>query len=197
MTGILRTVCLIAIGLFALVQTGCIAAVAGAAGAGAVAGYMYYNGLLYRDYRSNLSETLVAVRKALAAQKFTIDHETTATDSVTVQTKTSEGYTVRVHLDLVPGSVPGDGVVTRVGIRVGLSGDETVSARILDEIGRFVPSVAPVLPPAPLAVTNSPVVRPIDYQQPITLPQTTAPPLAGSSSGETGRLVPIPATPGR
>ena len=49
MTGTLRTLCLIAFGLAALVQAGCIAAVAGVAGAGAVAGYMYCNGLLYRD----------------------------------------------------------------------------------------------------------------------------------------------------
>ena len=193
MTGTLRNLCLIALGLAALVQTGCIAAVAGVAGAGAVAGYMYYNGLLYRDYKSNLPDTLAAVRTALATQKFTIDHETTATDSVTVQTKTSEGYSVRVHLDLVPGSVPGDGKVTRVGVRVGLSGDETVSARILDEVGRLVPSVTPVAPP------------PLGPATPNGLPiqQTSAPPLAGSApvagpaAVDTGRLVPIPVTPGR
>ena len=195
MTGILRTVCLIAIGLFALVQTGCIAAVAGVAGAGAVAGYVYYNGLLYRDYRGNLTEAVEVVRKALAAQKFTIDHETTATDSVTIQTKTREGYTVRIHLDLVPGSVPGDGVVTRVGVRVGLSGDETVSARILDEIGRIVPSVTPMPPPTSSGVTNNPSITPIGLQQPIG-PQTAAPPLAGPSE-QTERIVPIPVTPGR
>ena len=179
MTGTLRTLFSIAFGLAALVQTGCIAAVAGVAGASAVAGYMYYNGLLYRDYKSNLPDTLAAVRTALAAQKFVIASETTAADSVTVQTKTTEGYTVRVHLD--PGSVPGDGVVTRVAIRVGLSGDETVSGRILDEIGRLVPSVAPVPPPAPPAVANTPAIQ-----------QTSAPALA-----EPTRIVPIPATPGQ
>ena len=134
------------------------------------------------------------MRTALATQKFTIDRETTSTDSVTVQTKTTEGYSVRVHLDLVPGSVPGDGVVTRVGVRVGLSGDEAVSGRILDEIGRLVPSVSPAAPipaPAPPAVANS-----------APLPQTTPPPLAGAapiaaSGMDSGRLVPIPATPGR
>jgi Protein of unknown function (DUF3568) len=196
MTGTLRTLCLIAFGLTALAQTGCIAAIAGTAGAGAVAGYMYFNGLLYRDYRSNLADTLAAVRTALATQKFVIDRETTATDSVTVQTKTSEGYTVRVHLDLVPGSVPGDGVVTRVGVRVGLSGDETVSARILDEVGRLVPSVMPAAPPPlPPATVNSPTVQ-------VPTVQTAAPPLAGpapvaASSADPGRLVPIPATPGQ
>ena len=186
MTGTMRTLCLIAFGLAVVVQTGCIAAVAGVAGAGAVAGYMYYNGLLYRDYKSNLGETLAAVRTALATQKFVIDRETTATDSVTVQTKTTEGYSVRVHLDVVPSSVPGDGVFTRVGIRVGLSGDETVSARILDEIGRLVPSVTPVTPPpiGPATVNSVPI------------PQTPAPPLA-TSTQDPGRLVPIPATPGR
>ena len=194
MTGTLRTLCIIAFGLAALTQAGCIAAVAGVAGAGAVAGYMYVNGLLYRDYKSNLPDTLAAVRTALATQKFTIDRETTSTDSVTVQTKTTEGYSVRVHLDLVPGSVPGDGVVTRVGVRVGLSGDEAVSGRILDEIGRLVPGVSPATPtpaPAPPAVANS-----------APLPQTTPPPLAGAapiaaSGADSGRLVPIPATPGR
>ena len=191
MTGTLRTLCLVAFGLAALVQTGCIAAIAGTAGAGAVAGYYYFNGLLYRDYRSNLPDTLAAVRTALVSQKFVIDRETTATDSVTVQTKTAEGYTVRIHLDLVPGSIPGDGVVTRVGVRVGLSGDESVSARILDEIGRLVPSVMP----APPATVNSPAVRPPAIQ-------TAAPPLAGAAPvaapvAASERLVPIPATPGQ
>ena len=178
MTGTLRTLGWIAFGLAALVQTGCIAAIAGVAGAGAVAGYMYSNGLLYRDYRSNLPTTLAAVRTALATQKFVIDGETTTTDSVTVQTKTADGYTVRVHLDLVPGSVPGDGAVTRVGVRVGLSGDETVSARILDEVGRLVPSVMPAapLPPAVPATVNSPAVQ----------PQTAAPPLAGPDADRSG-----------
>ena len=187
MTGTLRTLGWIAFGLVALAQTGCIAAVAGIAGGSAVAGYMYYNGLLYRDYRSNLQTTLAAVRAALATQKFVIDGETTTADSVTVTTKTADGYTVRVHLDTVPGSVPGDGVVTRVGVRVGLSGDETVSARILDEVGRIVPSVmpaAPPLPPAVPAVVNSPAVQ----------PQTAAPPLAAPPAD---RLVPVPTTQGQ
>ena len=184
MTGTMRTLGWIAFGLAALAQTGCIAAIAGTAGAGAVAGYMYYNGLLYRDYRSNLPATLAALRTALATQKFVIDAETTSTDSVTVQTKTAEGYTVRIHLDLVPGSAPGDGAVTRVGVRVGLSGDEAVSARILDEVGRLVPSVMSAAPPAIPATVNSPAVQ----------VQTVAPPLAAPDAG---RLVPIAATPGR
>ena len=130
------------------------------------------------------------MRTALATQKFAIDRETTATDSVTVQTKTTEGYTVRVHLDVIPSSVPGDGVVTRVGVRVGLSGDETVSARILDEIGRLVPSVAPPAPPPPAipATVDTPAIQ-----------QTSAPPLApiATTPGDPKRLVPVPVTPGK
>ena len=69
----LRTYGAIVLGLAALVQSGCVAAVAGVAGAGAVAGYMYYNGLLYRDYRAVWVDSLTAVRTALLNQKFPID----------------------------------------------------------------------------------------------------------------------------
>ena len=170
MTGTIRTLCLIALGLVALVQTGCIAAMAGAAGAGAVAGYMYYNGLLYRDYRSNLNDSLAGVRTALAKQRFVIDRETADSTSVTIQSKTADGSTVRVHLDVIPSAVPGEQPVTRVGVRVGFSGDDALSARLLDEMSRLLPGITPLPPPPPLTPTSA----------------SSPPP------GDPGRLAPIP-----
>ncbi len=139
------------VALAALVNGGCLLAVAGvAAGAGA-AGYVYYNGLLYRDYHANLGDALAAVRSSLIELQFPITEEQTDTGSAFVRTRTQDGHTVRIWLDVVPSPIPAEGAMTRIGIRVGFSGDEAVSARILDQVNRHLvpPSMLPV--PAPAA----------------------------------------------
>lgn len=202
MTAPRRTAGLILLGLMALAQSGCLAAVAGVAGAGAVAGYVYYNGLIARDYRAKLPETLPVVRTALLSQKFPIERETSELGSATIYSRTSDGHTIRVHLDVIPGPAPGDGTVTRVGVRVGFGGDDAISARILDEITRQMPPSAL----APQGEPGSPIVAAVPPGQPNPantqpLPQTpppaqtTPPPLATSPAGvdKNGKLVPIPA----
>ena len=131
------------LGLLALVNAGCLVAAAGvAAGAGA-AGYLYYNGLLYRDYHAGLADTLAAVRAALVELQFPISGEKTDTGSAFVKTRTSDGHTVRIYLDTVPSPIPAEGVMTRLGIRVGVTGDEgagdldVLARAIEDELGRL------------------------------------------------------------
>ena len=150
--------------LAALVNGGCLLAVAGAAGAGAAAaGYVYYNGLLYRDYPSNQADTLAAVRAALDELKFPIKEEKTDTGSVYIRTRTNDGHSVRIFLDLVPSPIPVEGTMTRVGVRVGYAGDEAVSARILDQVSRHL--VPPSMLPAPAgAALGAP--RPANETQP-------------------------------
>lgn len=177
----MRTISLCLLGLAALVQTGClVAAVGTAVGASAAAGYVYYNGLLYRDYHANLGDTLAAVRTSLMELQFPILKEKTDTGTAYFQTQTGDGHAVRLYLDVVPSAIPAEGVNTRVAIRVGFSGDEGISARILDQIGRHLVPVGPAV-----GGTTSPVTL-----SSATPAGTTAPPVA---PGE--RLTPVPASP--
>ena len=185
MRGALRKLGWVVLGLVTLVQAGCLGlAICGAcAGAGA-AGYVWVNGLLYRDYHANLGDTLAAVRTALAELQFTILEEKPDTGSVFVRSKTGDGHALRIYLDTVPSAVPAEATVTRVGVRVGYSGDDGVSARILDQVSKHLVPVGQV-PPAPVSGTQpAPVLgapRPAE---------TAAPPLAAPN----GRLTPVAAT---
>jgi hypothetical protein len=154
-------------------STGCLLAVAGAAGAGAAAaGYFYLNGLLYRDYPASLGDSIAAVRTALTELGFPVVKEDVDTGTATVQTRTGDGSTVRIHLDVIPSRIPVEGPLTRIGVRVGFSGDETVSARILDQVSRHLAPAALVPPPG--AAPAAPAILP-----PRPAPaETAAPPLA-------------------
>jgi hypothetical protein len=168
----------LALALLALVNGGCLLAVAGAAGAAGAAGYFYYNGLLYRDYHANLADTMAAVRRSLIELQFPISEEKTDTGSAFLKTRTSDGYTVRIYLDMVPSPIPAEGAITRIGIRVGYSGDEAVSARILDQVSRHLipPTVLPSPPPTTLGAQLGP---------PRSVIETPPPPLATISHAPT------------
>jgi hypothetical protein len=75
---------------------------------------------------------------------------------------------VTVYLDLVGGALPVDGVATRISIRVGFTGDDAVSKRILDQVGSHLTRNVPVpqSPPGPPALGEPKVT------------ETPAPPLA-------------------
>jgi hypothetical protein len=179
---LLRAVLWLAFGLIALVNTGCLLAVAGAgaAGAAAAAGYAYYNGLLYRDYKANLADTILAVRTSLQELQFPVLDIKTDTGSSYIRTRTADDHTVRIYLDVVPSPIPAEGAMTRVAIRVGFSGDDAVSARIIDQISHhlatpLVPAAAP--PGTPLVTTGAPPGSPT-LLPPRPIPETAAPPLA-------------------
>ncbi len=166
---------------FSLVmQTGCLLAVAGAAAGAGAAGYLYLNGLLYRDYHANLGDAVAAVRTSLVELQFPLLKEKNETGSAYFQSQTGDGQTVRIYLEMVPSPIPSEGAVTRIGVRVGFSGDELVSSRILDQVGKHlvrpnvaIPSVNQPVTPLPAAST----------------PKTqTEPPLLA-----TDRLTPVPA----
>ena len=185
MRGAFRKIGWVVLGLFAVAQAGCLGlAVCGAcAGAGA-AGYVWFQGKLYRDYRANLGEAVVAVRAALTELQFVIIEEKPDTGSVFFRSKTGDGQALRVYLDTVPSAVPAEPTVTRVGVRVGYSGDDAVSARILDEVSkRLLPAgqvpiaPAPTAPPAPVLGAPRPA-------------ETAAPPLASPNE----RLTPVAAS---
>jgi hypothetical protein len=167
--------------LAALVNSGCLLAVAGVAASAGAAGYIYYNGVLYRDYHANQSDTLQAVRSSLLELQFPISEEKADTGSAYLKTQTQDGYTVRLFMDIVPSPIPAEGAMTRVGIRVGFSGDEVVSARILDQVSRHL--VPPSMLPAPAARAQVGVLRPV--------PETAPPPLAEPPTALPNRPTPI------
>jgi hypothetical protein len=182
MSGMSRRLGWVALALFAACQAGCMLAVAGAAAGAGAAGYMYYNGLLYRDYHANMGDAAAALRTSLVELGFPLLKEKNDAGSAYFQSQTGDGSTVRVYLDTVPSPIPSEGAVTRISVRVGFSGDESVSARILDQVSKHLISpagpVSAVTPAAPPTVT--PAVA--------TTPQTPPPPLASD------RLVPVAAT---
>ena len=103
MQGALRKVGWVVLGLAAVVQAGCLGlAVAGAAAGAGAAGYLYYNGLLYRDYHANLGDSVAAVRAALTELQFPILEEKPDTGSVYFRSTTGDGQALRVYLNTVP-----------------------------------------------------------------------------------------------
>jgi hypothetical protein len=191
MTGLckrLTRLALPALALLALANGGCLLAVAGAAGAGAV-GYAYYNGLLYRDYHANLDDSLAAVRAALVELQFPIIEQKADTGTAYVKTRTADGHTVRIHLDLVPSPIPVEGSLTRVGIRVGFSGDEPISVRILEQINRHL--VAPGAAPEAAGPTKAILGNP----QPLVPGQTSGVRQAVYETAQPPLAPPVPIAP--
>jgi hypothetical protein len=180
---------LLLLALTALLNAGCILAAVGAAGVGAAAaGYTYYNGLFYRDYKANINDSLAAVHASLQELGFPITKEKTDTGSVYLTSSTGDGHTVRIYLDLVSSPIPAEGALTRVGVRVGFSGDEVVSARILDQVSRHLGAPAP--PPPAVVMAPAPAPGPAPAPAPAMLPdrpvpETRAPPLATSLPANT------------
>lgn len=172
----LRRCLLLLLACASLGLTGCLLAVAGAAGAGAAAGYVYVNGRLYRDYRSSLTDSMTAVRAALNELQFPIINEKSETNSATIETRTVKGTPVRIYLDEVPSQIPAEKILVRIGVRVGFSGDEEISGRILDQIDR---RLVPPIPAQPQAPTSAKLGAP-QAIVPVSAPprETAAPPLA-------------------
>jgi hypothetical protein len=185
MTGVLRKVGWCVLGLVVLVQAGCMLAVASAAAGAAGAGYLYYNGLVYRDYNANLGDAVAAVRTSLVELQFPLLKETNDTGSAYFQSQTGDGHTVRIYLDMVPSPIPSEGSVTRISIRVGFSGDDSVCSRILDQVNTHLTS--PKMMSAPNSAPVVPATPPV-VVAPRAPAETTPPPLAPD------RLVPVAAT---
>jgi hypothetical protein len=150
----------LAVAALLLVNTGCLLAVTGAAAAGgATAGYLYYRGALYREYPANLESAQAAVRAALLDLRMPVLEETSGSGEASVSSQTADGSTVRIALELVPGRIPVEGPMTRISVRVGYTGDEIVSARVLDQISLRLVQAAPMTP-SPVAETAPPPLAP-------------------------------------
>lgn len=173
-----RRLALSAVAVALLLQTGCALAILGGVAGGAAAGYVYHQGALSRDYPAMLGDTIQAGRKALGELNFPVLREKTDTGTAYMTSKTADGYNVTVYYNIVPSSVPADGAMTRVSVRIGFGGDDLVSARILDQISKN-------LTPSAGLVSSSP--PPAATVMPPKAPETPPPPLA-----TTGTTTPLP-----
>jgi len=172
----------------AVVQAGCLAVAAGAAG-GAAVGYVYCQGKVCQTYAASLQDTEAATRSALADLGMPVEEEEFDATGGFFRSKTSDGDAVRIHLDVQESKFPADGPLTRVCVRVATFGDHPVSARMLDQIGvHLTPGALPppgtwsgVGPPPPVAgAVARPNAEPPRIAPPPppagALPPTTAPP---------------------
>src|SRR5438270_7231715 len=135
---------------------GCLAvAAAGAAGAGA-ATYVYIRGKVCLDYPASFGDTWAAVQKALQEERFPLVSNENDGKSGKITTRTTDGTTVTIDLEVLTSRIPAEGNLTRVCVRVGLLGDPPLSERLLSRISSHLapPGTAP--PSVPTAGAPTP-----------------------------------------
>jgi hypothetical protein len=181
---LLRRAAFVLLALALALNAGCALALIGAAAAGAAgAGYIYYNGYATREFHAPLADTREAVNATLADLQFPVVKESTGAGTASIQTRTADGYTVWISLDVVPSPVPAEGAYPRVSIRVGVTGDEKVSRTFLDQVAsRLTPTgpPPPVPPTVPLKAEVGPPLPPTENPD-----KTPAPPIATTPTGKT------------
>jgi hypothetical protein len=173
--------CLVVV-VLTLTQTGCLVVAAGAAAGAAATGYVYYKGRACRDFPASLADAHAATRAALLDLQFPVVTEESKNDSSYIASRTADGSTIRIWLELEPSRVPADGTLTRVSVRVGAFGDESVSRRILDQVA--VHFVAPGLVRQQAAAASPPAPAPIQPVRAVVPGETAPPPLAPPAPGK-------------
>jgi hypothetical protein len=163
----------------ALVNSGCaVVAVGACAAAGGAAGYAYYKGSVNRDDAARPEDVRLATRTALGELDMKVTNESGETTGA-IEAQTAGGERVNIVLDTQGIGLPGDGTMTRVGIRVGAFGNLELSNRIHDQIAlHLVPVNRSAAPP---------LARPSG--------ETGPPPLAGEPSWKPQPAPPLPAAP--
>jgi hypothetical protein len=167
--------------MFALANSGCLLIAAGAAGGGGAACYAYYKGRVCDTYHAGLDDTVAATKAALADLGMPLLSEEHDKATASLVSRTADGDKVRIKLDLQVSRIPADQVQTWVGVRVATFGDQTVSNRLLDQIGFHLTPIPPPASPGQRVVpipTGTPGGPPAQLLQPAgAQAQTPAPPL--------------------
>jgi len=178
------------LGLLTIANAGCLAVATGAAvAAGGGAYYMYTKGNVAQEYPSSFNDTWQAVETAMKDLQLPIDnHENNGTGGK-ITSHTRDNSTVVIELETRAGSLPVDGSVTRVGVRVGTFGDQALSERVLSQVSshlvqanvwRPAPGAAPVAPGAPATAST---IKPVPA---MPSPQPPIRPVSATTVGETG-----------
>jgi hypothetical protein len=167
--------------LVALANGGCILVAAGAAAGGGAVGYAYWQGRDSQDYHASLGDTWAATQTALHELGMTVERQEQTTASGFLLSHTTDGESVKIHLDAVDNPNPGQGPLTHVSVRVANFGDHPVGTRVLYQIGAHLapPGLARVQPQPALTPPPPPALGPVQPAGWSAVPaQTGEPPLA-------------------
>lgn len=148
-------------------NSGCVALVAGAAAAGGATGYAYYKGKVTRTYVAAFDDVWAATRTALGELQMPIVAEERSGLGGTIESKNGSDK-VQITFDVQRRE--GEGTLTQVGVRVATFGDDTVSNRLFDQLGRHLVPATPALPKPPAATPGG-----VTLSRPV---ETPPPPLA-------------------
>jgi Protein of unknown function (DUF3568) len=173
----------------ALANGGCLVAAAGAAG-GAAVGYAYYQGKVSQDFAATFEDTWAAAHTALAELGMPVEGETRESATTgSIDSRDADNNRVRIALESLTSPIPAEGILTRVGVRVGTFGDHPLSERVLSQVGAHLvpravaaPPGTPVLGPIQTSPSGTPLSRttpgPVQAVSPAGFtPQTAEPPL--------------------
>jgi hypothetical protein len=128
-----RTIGLVLLMALALSQAGCLLAAAGAtAGVGA---YAYYRGNVTEQYAVEFGEAYQASKAALADMAMPVIREHHSGLAGTIESSLEDGTKVTVSIEEKPRYMAGDGHTSEVGVRVGVFGDQKLSAKMQQQIG--------------------------------------------------------------
>lgn len=183
----LRTLACLALAATALANGGCLVAAVGAAAGAGTAGYAYYKGKVCQEYNAGFEDTLAATRTSLTELGLAVQDEQRDGATASIEGRTGTGDRLQLDLDVVTSPIPVEGPLTRVGVRVGIFGDQALSDRILNQVGTHLVATSvprpPAAPPAwgpaqptwsrtPLVPTPQPAISPAAFA-----PQSPEPPL--------------------
>jgi hypothetical protein len=167
------------VAVMALANAGCaVVAVGACAAAGGAAGYAYYKGSVSRDYPARPEDVRLATRTALRELGMAVVNESGETAG-SIESQAADGEKINLVLETQGLGLPGDGSVTRLGVRVGAFGNLELSNRIQDQVGTHLVPVSPSLVP--------PGGRPVI--------ETAPPPLAGEPGWKAQPAPPLPPAP--
>ncbi len=109
---------------------GCVALLAGAAGAGGTAAWL--SGKLSQEVNVPLDRAVEATRSGLESLKLRVTKETVKKDIAQVMSNYSDGRTIWVDVHRLTDST------SRIEVRVGAAGDKQAAQRVLNQIRRYL-----------------------------------------------------------
>jgi hypothetical protein len=128
-----------------LSSAGCLAVAAAGAAAGAgAATYVYIKGKVCQDYPASFGDAWAAVQKALQEERFPLVSNENDGKSGKITTRTTDGTTITIDLEVLSSRIPAEGSLTRVCVRVGVLGDQPLSERLLSRISSHLAAPAAV-----------------------------------------------------
>jgi hypothetical protein len=172
----------LAFALFALLQSGCVLAAVGAAGAvgGGAAAIGIRRGTVVRSFDASVDDTTVALQSALRDLGLPIEKPRGRPNFAEIDSTLPGGGAVLMTVMPDSTSAPGDKPQARVEVHAKIFGDKQFSERLLEQVGYRLKNPAPptqspsttIPPPPPLAPqTDEPSFAPAGHQEPAASPR--------------------------